>query len=129
MVCSYSSIPSFLLSRSSCHTDIDTNIISLMDPSTHRLPTSTLAQQTHGHCLSVRYRLSPQHPFPSALLDAFVAYLSLVSPPTNSFHSSVPPAEIVLAGDSSGANLAASLLLLLLTLPKLGIKKLMFHGK
>lgn len=90
----------------------------LMDPATHRWTTSTLAQHSSGRILSVRYRLSPQNIFPAALLDALVAYLSLLSPPPNSYHSAVPSSQIVLAGDSSGAGLAASLLLLLLTLSK-----------
>lgn len=101
---------------------------SLMDPVTHRPTTSALAQQTHGRCYSVRYRLAPQNPFPSALLDAFIAYLSLISPPPNSFHSPVPPEQLIFSGDSSGAGLATSLLLLLTTLNRIGINRIHFHG-
>jgi acetyl esterase/lipase len=104
-------------------------ICSLMDPATHRLTTSSLARHSSGRCLSLRFRLAPQHAFPAALLDAFVAYLSLLSPPPTSFHDAVPPARIVLAGDSSGAGLASSLLLLLLTLRKLNITHIRFHGR
>ncbi|KAI9647565.1 hypothetical protein NHQ30_003950 [Ciborinia camelliae] len=100
----------------------------LMDPITHRPTTSALAQQTHGRCFSIRYRLAPQDPFPSALLDAFIAYLSLLSPPRGSFHSSVPPEKIIFSGDSSGAGLATSLLLLLTTLNRMGIRRICFHG-
>lgn len=100
-----------------------------MDPATHRITTSTLAKHSGGRCLSVRYRLAPQHIFPSALLDALVAYLSLLSPPPNSFHTPVPASKIIIAGDSSGAGLATSLLLMLLTFRSLNITHLRFHGK
>lgn len=100
-----------------------------MDPATHRITTSNLAKYSGGRCLSVRYRLAPQHVFPAALLDALVAYLSLLSPPPNSFHAPVSASKIALAGDSSGAGLAASLMLLLLTFRKLNITHLRFHGK
>lgn len=94
----------------------------LCDPATHRIPVSRLAGLTRGRCLSVRYRLSPKHAFPAALLDAFVAYLSLLSPPPNSFHDAVPASHIVIAGDSSGGGLALSLLQLLLHLQGSTIK-------
>ncbi|RDI84968.1 hypothetical protein Vi05172_g5112 [Venturia inaequalis] len=101
----------------------------LMDPATHRLATSNLAKHSGGRCLSVRYRLAPQHVFPAALLDALIAYLSLLSPPPNSFHAPVLPSKIIIAGDSSGAGLATSLMLLLLTFRRLNITHLRFHGK
>ncbi|TVY82066.1 Esterase [Lachnellula suecica] len=101
----------------------------LMDPATHRWTTSSLAQHTRGRCLSVRYRLAPQHPFPSALLDALIAYLALISPPPGSFHEPTSPSKIIIAGDSSGAGLAASLLQLLLTLPRIGISRICFHDR
>lgn len=81
----------------------------LMDPATHRWTTSSLAQHSRGRVLSVRYRLSPQNTFPASLIDALTAYLALLSPPPNAFHSPVPPSHLILA---------ASLLLLLLTLSK-----------
>lgn len=101
---------------------------SLMDPSTHRLTTSSLAQKTSGRCLSIRYRLAPQSPFPAALLDGLIAYLTLLYPPPASFHAPVPASQIILAGDSSGGNIATALLLLLLTFSKMGIKSLLWHG-
>ncbi|KAF2420529.1 hypothetical protein EJ08DRAFT_598345 [Tothia fuscella] len=101
----------------------------LMDPITHRLTTSSLAKHAKARVLSVRFRLAPQNPFPAALIDAFVAYLSLLSPPPGAFHDPIPPTSVVLAGDSSGAGLAASLLLLLLTLRTLHITHIRFHGR
>lgn len=100
-----------------------------MDPSSHRLPTSHLAKLTSGRVLSVRYRLAPQNPFPSAILDGLVAYLSLLSPPPGSFHSSVPASNIVFAGDSAGGNLCLALLQTILTLQRHGIKSIRFHRK
>jgi hypothetical protein len=72
----------------------------LMDPATHRPTVTKIAKYTRGRCLSVRYRLAPQNPFPVALLDGLVAYLNLLYPPEGSFHSPVPATEIVFAGMS-----------------------------
>lgn len=70
-----------------------------LDPSTHRPTTTRLAKISGGRCYSVRYRLSPQHAFPSALLDAFVSYLTLLYPPPEALHKPVRPEHIVLSGD------------------------------
>ena len=86
----------------------------MMDPSSHRNTTSHLAHLTSGRCLSVRYRLAPQHAFPSALLDAFITYLSLMYPPPTSYHEAIPAPRIVLGGDSAGGNICFALLQLLL---------------
>jgi acetyl esterase/lipase len=59
------------------------------------------------------HRLSPQHPFPAALIDALVAYLSLLYPTSACFHEASRPEDVVLVGDSAGANLSLSLLLLI----------------
>ena len=66
--------------------------------------------------MSVRYRLAPQHPFPTALLDVLIAYLSLFHPPPDSFHKPVSASNIVIAGDSAGANLCLALIQLILQL-------------
>lgn len=71
----------------------------LCDPATHRPTTKKLAQLTGGRCYSVRYRLAPQHPFPAALLDAFVSYFTLLYPPPDAFHDPVQPEHIIIAGD------------------------------
>jgi acetyl esterase/lipase len=101
----------------------------MMDPASHRPVTSHLAQLTQGRCFSVRYRLAPQNPFPAAILDGFVAYLSLLSPPAGAFHEAVPPMNIVFAGDSAGGNLALVLLQTILTLRRVGMTTVSFHGK
>ena len=101
----------------------------MMDPCSHRVPTSHLAHLTNGRVLSVRYRLAPQNPFPAALLDALVAYLSLLyPPPVESFHDPVPASHIVFAGDSAGGNLCLSLVQLLLQINRSTSKSIQFHN-
>ncbi|KAL6886704.1 alpha/beta hydrolase fold domain-containing protein [Trichoderma longibrachiatum] len=85
----------------------------LCDPATHRHVVKRLAKLTGGRCYSVRYRLAPQHPFPSALLDALVSYFTLLYPPPDAYHEAVKPYHVVFAGDSAGGNLALALLQLI----------------
>lgn len=101
----------------------------LCDPSTHRRATAELAHLTRGRCLSVRYRLSPQAAFPAALLDALLAYLSLLYPPPGSIHTPVSPSNIVFAGDSAGANLCMSLLQLILQTKRSSSPSLRFYNQ
>ena len=68
------------------------------------------AENTGGRCVAFRYHLAPQNPFPAALLDALVAYLTLLHPPSSAFPFPVSASSIVFVGDSAGANLALSLL-------------------
>lgn len=105
----------------------------LMDPVSAR-PVA-LAYATYARCrvFSVRYRLAPQGPFPSALLDAFVAYLSLLHPPPGSWHDAVPASSLVVTGDSAGGNIGMSLLQLLLQLQRAApdgtLPTVRFHGR
>ena len=100
----------------------------MMDPCTHRRAASRLAHLTRGRVLSVRYRLAPQNPFPAALLDALIAYLSLLYPPSaDSFHDPIAASNIVLAGDSAGGNLCLSLVQLLLQINRSATKSITFH--
>jgi acetyl esterase/lipase len=94
----------------------------LMDPASHRPTTKKLAKLTKGRCLSVRYRLAPQNPFPAALLDALVSYFTLLYPPAGSFHTLVEARHITLAGDSAGGNLCLVLLQTLLEFRRQGLK-------
>ncbi|KAL6854632.1 alpha/beta hydrolase fold domain-containing protein [Trichoderma novae-zelandiae] len=91
----------------------------LCDPATHRPAVKRLAKLTGGRCYSVRYRLAPQHPFPTALLDALVSYFTLLYPPPDAYHEAVKPYHVVFAGDSAGGNLALALLQLILQLRRL----------
>lgn len=104
----------------------------LMDPVSTRPIAGKYATLTRGRVFSVRYRLAPQNPFPAALLDALVAYLSLLYPPTGSLHKPVPASSIVVCGDSAGGNLASVLLQTLLhfhrTAPSGETPSVLFHG-
>ena len=95
-------------------------------PTKYDSVTTALSEITGGRCLCFRYRLSPQHPFPAALADALVCYLSLLYPPPGPFHEPVPASTIVFAGDSAGANLALSLIQVIQSTVGSKIK---FHGK
>lgn len=79
-------------------------------PEASRPTTSRLAALSGGRVASVKYRLAPQYPFPTGLLDVLVAFLSLIIPPPHSPHQPIDPSTIVFAGDSSGANLLYALL-------------------
>jgi acetyl esterase/lipase len=96
----------------------------LMDPASHRPTTVKLAKLTKGRCLSIRYRLAPQNPFPAALLDALVSYLSLLYPAPGSFHEPVEAKHIVFSGDSAGGNLSLVLLQTILEIRRQGLKVL-----
>lgn len=65
---------------------------------------ANMANQTGYVVISVDYRLAPEHPFPAGLLDCYhVTELLYMVPDL------LPqkPEEIILIGDSAGANLAA----------------------
>lgn len=101
----------------------------LCDPATHRRPVSRLCKKTKGRAYSVRYRLSPQHPFPSALLDAIHAYLALLYPPPGSLHDAVDPKHIVFAGDSAGGNVVMALLAFVLQLHHTNKTRVYWNGR
>lgn len=105
----------------------------LLDPATYRHVTGRVARLTGGRVFSVRYRLAPQNPFPAALLDAFMAYLTLLHPPPGAPHDSVPANEIVFGGDSAGGMLCTSLLQLLLQIHRShtgsGLPTVQWYGK
>ncbi|MCD0452252.1 alpha/beta hydrolase [Actinocorallia sp. API 0066] len=72
----------------------------LCSPQTHRPLTTRLALDNGLPVLVPHYRLAPEHPFPAALEDALAAYQWLL----DRGHS-----KIIVAGDSAGGHLAASL--------------------
>ncbi|KAG9324739.1 hypothetical protein KVV02_002517 [Mortierella alpina] len=91
-------------------------------PKTHRHFLARLVQELGpgARAFSVDYRLSPEHPFPAAIHDAFAAYLYLTEPEhaalglneDSAVHElAVDPNDIVVAGDSAGGNLAVSFLM------------------
>jgi len=73
-------------------------------PNSHRLLTVVLGEATEMRVLSVDYRLAPEHPYPAALEDCTAVYNWLLS-------TGIPPKNIVVAGDSAGANLTLTTLI------------------
>jgi acetyl esterase/lipase len=71
-------------------------------PRTHRVITSRLALDSGLPVFALKYRLAPEHPFPAALDDALEAYHWLLA-------QGIPASRIVVAGDSAGGHLAATL--------------------
>ncbi|WP_286990910.1 alpha/beta hydrolase [Thermomonospora sp. CIF 1] len=74
----------------------------ICSPRSHRPITSRLAVDTQLPVFVPHYRLLPEHPFPAPLEDALAAYRWLLE-------EGYPASRIVIAGDSAGGHLAASL--------------------
>lgn len=77
-------------------------------PQTHRELVARIALAAQARCVSIDYRLAPEHPCPAAVDDAIAAYRALLE-------SGTPPGSIVFGGDSAGGGLAVATLLRLLT--------------
>lgn len=71
---------------------------------THGELIAAAAASSGARVLVPEYRLAPEHPFPAGLDDSLAAYRWLLA-------SGVPAGGIVLAGDSSGGNLALATML------------------
>ena len=69
---------------------------------THRAFLSQIAARTQMQVLHVDYPLSPEHPFPEAVEALFAMYLNLLE-------QGIQAKDIILSGDSCGANLAVAL--------------------
>ena len=66
----------------------------------------TLADETCRNVISVDYRLAPEHPFPAGLEDCYQVWLALQR---RYSRNKKGWRDLVLIGDSAGANLAAAL--------------------
>ncbi|GAA6052509.1 hypothetical protein JCM3770_003802 [Rhodotorula araucariae] len=82
---------------------------------THRYQIQRHARKLGARAFAPSQRLAPQYPFPCALHDVLAAYLFLIDPPRDGSvaHEPVPPEHIIVSGDSAGAGLALSLLVVL----------------
>ena len=65
---------------------------------THRNLVGRIARKARARCLSLDYRLAPEHPFPAAIEDSLTAYRWLLG-------SGVDPARLAIGGDSAGGGL------------------------
>ncbi|WRT69493.1 uncharacterized protein IL334_006479 [Kwoniella shivajii] len=79
---------------------------------THRYQVQRHARKAGARAFSPAYRLAPQYPFPCALLDALSSYLYLIDPPPGA-HTPILPTNIIFSGDSAGAGMVISLLVLI----------------
>ncbi|KAK1923735.1 hypothetical protein DB88DRAFT_511274 [Papiliotrema laurentii] len=79
---------------------------------THRYQVQRHARKAGARAFCPAYRLSPQYPFPCGLLDALAAYLYLLDPPPGA-HAPILPTSIILMGDSAGAGMVVSLLVII----------------
>ncbi|MCG8592623.1 MAG: alpha/beta hydrolase [Proteobacteria bacterium] len=73
---------------------------------THRSLVARISRDAGVRCVSLDYRLAPEHPFPAAVDDALAAYRHLLA-------SGVEPSRLVVAGDSAGGGLTLATLLAL----------------
>ncbi len=64
-----------------------------------------LAEITDCYVISVDYRLAPEHKYPAGLDDCYETARQVFS---NAKRFGISPSDIILAGDSAGGNLAAS---------------------
>lgn len=76
---------------------------TLGSANTHRDLIARLVVSTQCNALAINYRLAPENSFPAALDDTLSAYHWLLQ-------QGIPPANIVIAGDSAGGGLALSTL-------------------
>jgi len=72
----------------------------------HHSVAAEMASNTKLKVVAVDFRLAPEHPFPSALEDCYATLLYLCE---NKVTMGIDNAKIIVAGDSSGANMAVVL--------------------
>lgn len=79
---------------------------------THRALMTDIADSTQMQVIHIDYPLAPEHPFPEAIDAIFDVYQALLV-------QGIKPKDIIISGDSCGANLALALCLRLKQQPEL----------
>lgn len=79
-------------------------VFCLGSTNTHRAFMSEIAVRTQMQILHLDYPLAPEHPYPAALDSIYSVYCGLLQ-------QGVQPKDIIVSGDSCGANLALALVL------------------
>ena len=69
-----------------------------------RATVARISSEVKVKCLSIDYRLAPEHPFPAAIDDTYSAYEWLINEGIN-------PKQIIVSGQSAGGGLCLALLL------------------
>ena len=69
-----------------------------------RATVARISSVANVRCLSIEYRLAPEHPFPAAIDDTYTAYNWLIKEGIN-------PKNIIVSGQSAGGGLCLALLL------------------
>lgn len=73
---------------------------------THHTVAAELADRSGLTTVALDFRLAPEHPFPSAIEDCYAGMCAVLDNPD---HFGINPSEAVVAGDSSGGNMAVVL--------------------
>ena len=69
-----------------------------------RATVARISEEAKVKCLSINYRLAPEHPFPAAIDDTYSAYEWLIN-------EGISPKHIIVSGQSAGGGLCLALLL------------------
>lgn len=76
-----------------------------LSTSTHRAWIGKIAVASNSIALAINYRLAPEHPFPSGLIDSLYAYRWLVLPRSEG-GLGIDSSRIIIAGDSAGGGMS-----------------------
>ena len=68
-----------------------------------RATVARISAEAKVKCLSINYRLAPEHPFPAAIDDTYSAYEWLIN-------EGIRPEHIIVGGQSAGGGLCLSLI-------------------
>ena len=84
-----------------------------------RATVARISAEAKVKCLSINYRLAPEHPFPAAIDDTYSAYEWLIN-------EGISPEHIIVSGQSAGGGLCLALLLKIKGLSSAPVAKITF---